>query len=427
MRKNLLTAGIFLSGWMLCTNRISAQNDSIHEINPQSKWAGEQLSVDAIPSDRLQFMPFRTFNGYALSSPNTYYLKNGKLVSDGLEATGGFIFIDGMQVTDGNDFPYRAIADFQHYRVNQPISYGNVAGSLIDLKTQSYEDKFHFDLDGFSTLNKGLKNNAVELNIGGPFRFSKAAKSKKKIPGFYLASNYSFTNDPAPSSEKKYAVTDDTQSSLTENPLRLSGLAGVTFLNAEFLDQADIEDAMGHPNADRKKSNTFLKLLFPITKNINLTLGSYAKIDWGKDYVFENDMLNYQNNPETFYRNFDNFLNVDHKISLSEDLKIGYKINLQYSNYYFRKQDPRHEDRYFEYGYLGKYTTSKIPTYELRDEITIDGVTYENVYVLNSWDHDTAYTFQNLNYNPETARFTEQIYELYPEVQYWSNSDQLQL
>jgi len=129
-----------------------------------------------------------------------------------------------------------------------------------------------------------------------------------------------------------------------------------------------------------------------------LTMGSYAKFDWGKEFVFDNALLNSHNNPETSYRNFDNFLNFEHQFDINEDLKIGYKLNLQYSNYYFEQQDSRHKDRYFEYGYLGKYSTSKIPTYELVDEITIDGVTYENVYVLQTWDFDTAYTFQNLNY-----------------------------
>ncbi len=31
------------------------------------------------------------------------------------------------------------------------------------------------------------------------------------------------------------------------------------------------------------------------------------------------------------------------------------------------------------------------------------------------FDNDTAYTFQNLGYNAESARFTEMIYELFPE------------
>ena len=226
------------------------------------------------------------------------------------------------------------------------------------------------------------------------------------------------------------------RTTLSENPLRLSDEQySRTFLNAEFLGPDDIKEVNTHQNSDRQSSNTFLKFSFPFSKNILLTMGSYAKFDWGEEFVFDNALLNSHNNPETSYRNFDNFLNFEHQFDINEDLKIGYKVNFQYSNYYFEKQDPKYEDRYFEYGYLGKYSTAKIPNYELVDEITVDGVTYENVYVLNSWDFDTAYTFQALNYNPEAARFTEQIYELFPTnwenfpygMGNWSNSNQLQL
>ena len=59
-------------------------------------------------------MSFRTVNGVTLSSPNTYYLKYDRLFVDGLESNGDFIFIDGMQVGDANDFPFRAIAEYHH-------------------------------------------------------------------------------------------------------------------------------------------------------------------------------------------------------------------------------------------------------------------------------------------------------------------------
>ena len=276
------------------------------------------------------------------------------------------------------------------------------------MKTPGNKDKFHFDLDGYTTLNKDLKNNMVELNLGGPIRFSKKNKNKF-APIFYLTSNYSFNNDPYPSSENKYRVTQEAQNSLTENPLRPSELYyGGTFLNAEFMDQSDIEEVNLHQNADRQVSNSFLKLIFPITSDINLSVGSYAKIDNGKAFVFDNALLNSHNNPETYYRNFDNYMNFDHKIDVNEDLSIIYNVNFQYSNYYFMQQDARHKDRYFEYGYLGKFTTYKTPTYQFVPEIEIDGEVYENVYVLNSWDFDTAYTFQNLGYNPQTGEFTEQ-------------------
>lgn len=388
-----------------------------HIVNPQP-----------VTPSRLQQMPFRSVNGVALNSPNTYYLKNNTLVVDGLLTTGDNFFIDGMQVTDGQDFPFRAIASYQHYRINQPVEYGNVPGSLIELKTPECKDKFHFDIDGYTTFNKDLKNNVIELNLGGPFRFSKKGENKF-VPAFYLVSNYSFSNDPYPGSENKYRVTTETQNYLAKYPLMPTGLAsGGTFLNAEFLEQSDIEDVRVHQGADRQALNSFLKLMFPFNKNINLSIGSYAKTDNGKAFVFDNALLNSNNNPETFYRNFDNYLNFDHKIDINDDVSIGYNLNLQYSGYYFRQQDERHKDRYFEYGYLGKFTTYKTPTYQFVDEIEINGEIYENVFVLTSWDVDTAYTFQNLNFNPEAARFTEQIYEFYPDnTGNWQNSDQLQM
>ena len=320
-----------------------------------------------IPSNRMQQMPFRSVYGLALSSPNTYYLKDKQLVVDGIWSSGNDLFIEGMQVNDGDEFPFRAIAAHQLYRNNQPIKYGNVNGSLIELKTPDYKDKVHFNLDGYLTTNREvLKNNAIELNVGGPIRFGKQKDKQGFVPRFYLASNYTFTNDPDPSWEKKYITTPETQNSITKNPLVPSGMYNNgTYLSAEFLRTEDMEEVKSHQNADRNKSNTFLKFMFPITRNINLSVGSYAKFDNGKEFVYDNALLNSHNNPETYFRNFDNFLNFDHKIDLNSDLSISYNVNFQYSNYYFRREDARFQDRYFEYGYLGKYQTYKSPSYTI--------------------------------------------------------------
>jgi hypothetical protein len=90
--------------------------------------------------------------------------------------------------------------------------------------------------------------------------------------------------------------------------------------------------------------------------------------------------------------------------------------------------DPDHKKDLFKYGYLGKFTTTKIPTYQLTDQINVGNTTYENVYVLNSWDFDLLYQFDPSTYNPEVAAYTTQIYDLFPNpVGNWMNSDQLQL
>jgi len=97
--------------------------------------------------------------------------------------------------------------------------------------------------------------------------------------------------------------------------------------------------------------------------------------------------------------------------------------------------DPYHKEDLFKYGNLGKYTTYKTATYELGNEV-VDGQEYTNVWKLNSWDFDTAYVFEQGNYNTYVGNYTRQIYELYPDKfgdffaggnGNWMNSDQLQL
>lgn len=408
-------------------NYLKGQTDSTAFKETGNPAIQSLTEIKTLNSENLNVLPFRTLNGYALSSPNTYYLKYERLFTDGLEATGEYYFIDGMQVEDGNDFPVRGIGSYRHYRLNQPMQYGNAPGSMIWVISQSFPDKLHFEAEGFSSLEKGYKNFTIELSAGGPIRFGKKKDSQKFVPCFLIAANMGFTNNPNLGSEKKMAATSHAYASLSENPLVLSETSsGSTNLSSEFLGQNDIEEINAWQNADRKVKNIFLKLNFPITKNAAISLGSYAKFDKGREFLFQNALLNSHHNPETSYRNFDNYLSFEQKNLNVGDMKIGFGINLQYSNYYFERYDPEHENQYFEYGYLGKFTTSKIPTYALVKNYTVNDTTYENVYLLSSWDFDTAYTFQNLNYNPDAARFTEQIYELFPEPENWSNQDQLQ-
>ncbi|MBM3435731.1 MAG: hypothetical protein FJY07_05885 [Bacteroidetes bacterium] len=435
MKKYQLTPLSFLILAFAFSYHLKAQNDTIpgKESNPPSNRNFAEISYSK--NKYPDILPFRSLNGYALTSENTHYLKYNRLFTDGLEATGGYFFIDGMQVEDGNDFPVRSIGSFQHYRLNQPIRYGNVAGSLIEVISDTYTDKLHFEAEGYSNLKKGYNNYTYEISAGGPIRFGKDKTKNKFVPGFQLAANFSFTNNPNLGSEKKMVATSETLNSLSNNPLVLAeGISSATYLSSYFLGQNDFKEVNARQNADRQMKNIFFKLNFPLRKHTTLSLGSYAKFDKGKEFIFENALLNSDHNPETFYRHFDNYLSFARKNLNIGDMKIGFEVNLQYSYYNFQRYDPEFKDRYFEYGYLGKFTTTKIPTYELVEYYEVNGVTYENVYLLNSWDFDTAYTFQNLNINPERARFTEQIYELFPTnweqgatEGNWSNSDQLQL
>jgi hypothetical protein len=182
------------------------------------------------------------------------------------------------------------------------------------------------------------------------------------------------------------------------------------------------------------------------SRTTNFTIGGQFNYADGQNYAngfFRHTMFNYDKNVlnlDQTWRVFGRFTQrfAQDAESSSFVKNIYYSVQFDYSERKTRTMDPNHKEDLFKYGYLGDYTTFKIPTYALVDEITINEATYENVWVLDSWDFDTAYVFDARNENPLVARYTDQIYELFPvnwEVPYWfpgatgnwSNSDQLQL
>lgn len=396
-----------------------------------------QSGKTIINQAQLRAIPFRNSGSAVLTSPNVYHLKGEDYYFDGLQAGNDYMFIDGMQVKDGKDFLYRGIENYTYYRFNQPVYLGNTSGGMVEIQTSSYTDSLHVEGEVFFAPEKEYQNLFYELLLGGPISFKKKEnRAWKHRPSFLISASFNGTNDPDPSSEDKYRINPEIQSSLDQFPLRPTDLAsGGTYLNSEFTRQNNFYRVGVHQNAERKTQNIFAKLQIPINNKMELTLGSYYRNDVGKEFVFNNALFNLANNPNAISRNIDNYLNWKHTFINTKNVQADYIINFQYSNYYFQRQNETFKDDWFKYGYLGKYTTHKMATYELGDEV-IDGVEYQNVWKLNSWDFDTAYTFQGMGFNPVAARFTEMVYELYPDKfgdffnggnGNWMNPDQLQM
>jgi len=71
--------------------------------------------------------------------------------------------------------------------------------------------------------------------------------------------------------------------------------------------------------------------------------------------------------------------------------------------------DANHWDNLFKYGYIGKFSTYKTPTYEIGED-TVNGHFYEDVWVLNSWDYDTLVEWSPRDINPLVAQYTNDYY-----------------
>jgi hypothetical protein len=402
---------VILMSVFVCYQTI-AQTD----IKPDSvkNKTSSDLNLFPLKTGRINQMPFNSINSLSMLNPSAYYLKGNRMFYYGIEATGDYIYIDGMQINNASDFPFRSIGSYNFYGLSSPINFGNSLAGFINIQSPEIGDKTVFNIEVNKDLKKYYNDYLLEFNIATPININKKI-AKKKNPSIFISGSYYNTNNTDPIWEDQYMLKTEVLDDLKKNPVRISGTGFGIYQEAEYVKMDMFTTKQSPQNAGKDALNLYSKLNIPLTNNIKLTLGNYSKIEDSDLFIFDNAIFNSSNNPDQIIKNFDNYLNFEHKIKISEDLNIGYQIFFQYSNYHQKLQSKKHKDDFFKYGYLGKFDTHTIKSYAIGDD-TITGMT--DIWIQNGF-FDTAYTFQNLNYNPEAARITELYYELYPDK--WGN------
>ncbi|MFH1322086.1 MAG: hypothetical protein ABII90_15720 [Bacteroidota bacterium] len=367
-----------------------------------------------IDQNKIRHLPFRDIKELSLLTPTAYYLNDNTQYFYGIQAGANHIVLDGMQIKDASAFPFRSIGKFAVLNSEAPIQLGNSTGGYIVILTPEPSDTLSVNVEMLSSSPfHSLDNHILEVNASGPIRIGKRSKTKKiPAPSFYIAANLFSTNDLNPSWAKSYEVNSSTLSELENNPLDPLYSGYGTTLNSETITKDQFTETQFYQHAGNKALNVFGKFNFPVHENIELTLGSYLKLDNRREYIYENALFNFNNNPERITRNFDNYFRITHFIKRSKDLNANYQLQFNYSNYYKKLQDTNHKENFFNYGYIGKFTTSKINSYGYG----IDSVTGLMGRIHNGF-RDTLYSFEASDINPVTSNYTRRYYELFDEAE----------
>ncbi|PIY33777.1 MAG: hypothetical protein COZ08_04645, partial [Bacteroidetes bacterium CG_4_10_14_3_um_filter_42_6] len=226
-----------------------------------------------------------------------------------------------------------------------------------------------------------------------PFVSKKDHQSIQCVPGLLIAGKFATTNNTNPVWKKTQRLNNETLANLTQDPLRQGESGMGTYLNAEFVTANDLVDQKIPENSGRTGFYPYIQLSLPILNNGMLQLGNYSTIDETQVYSRGNSIFNSNRNALQTRRNFDNFVHWKQQFKINQELSLSYDLHLQYSSYHQTTGDPEHGKDFFDYGYLGKFTTYKMPNYEF-GSVTVDSQAYNNVWVLNSWDFDTLVTFE---------------------------------
>ncbi len=406
---------------------LQAQTDSISPadttINLSNSGSFLQLN-----QKQLQNLPFLNLSTYGLVSPSAYRLKGDQMFYYGIETTGDHVFIDDMQISDASDFPVRLIQTYNLYTTQAPINMGFTTGGITSIKTISNLNDFTFLMDAGTDLAYNMQGIHGEFFLSVPLISKKRRKNNKHIPTLLVAGKYRWSNNNDPVWKKTQKLKKDVLDALIANPLRDTGQEYGTFMNAVFVTTNDFTTQKVPDYNGSKGLFPFIKFELPVTDNALLTFGNYSAIQQKNVSDFDNSIFNARGNPLKTQRNFDTYLKWNQQIEVKENFTISYNLMVQYTNHYFKTEDRQLKNNFFEYGYIGSFTTLKEPVYWFGDYVS-DSVNYNNVWILKSPDRDTLVQFNPLGQYPGLSNYTSNYYDIFAgnPVGHYDNMDQILL
>ena len=327
-----------------------------------------------VTAEKIRALPTKNVNAIAATTAGLASTDGGDINVRGSRSNETIYFIDGVRVT-GNLIPQSEIEQLQVVIGGIEARYGDVTGGIISLTSKGPSDAYSGGLEVESSeFLDGFGYNLVSGNLAGPI-----IKNKKKqtILGFRISGQYRYVRDNSPSAVGVYRAPESLIANLEANPTYTIGES--RFPSLETISSDDLGGSLkAKPNEQDVDLDLTARLDARINDNIDLTLsGNYNdkinRFNPGNSGVSGSgstwSLLNWINNPFEYSDKYRANLRVRHKIgkqgtsnsdgtssrgirNLSYTLTVGYEKSLN------RREDYRHEDRLFNYGYYG--STSRI-------------------------------------------------------------------
>lgn len=395
----------------------------------------QTTSGASVTSEEIAKMPNRSANSIASTIGGVFSEDGERGRVRGARQDATVMYIDGIRVRGYSNLPASSIEQVDVVLGGVPAQYGDATGGIINVTTKGPSRNFGAGVElETSEFLDPFGYNRVGLNINGPL-FSKKDENGKRttsLLGFFIAGDINYNRDGRPISTDFYKAKDDYLINLGDNPLRSAPEGVGTYPNVLYTEKSNLEKIKTTQNTSNYAINLTGKIDVRTTETINLTFGgSYYALN-SNNFNYANSLFNSDKNVHSVrdtWRVFGRFTQrfPSDKESTSLIKNVYYSIQADYTKDGGYNEDADHQKDLFKYGYLGKYTTYKMPTYQIGSD-TVNGNFYEQALILNSWDFDTLVTFEPFDYNPLIAQYTTSYYELFAGQRfYYLNLDQIQL
>lgn len=383
-----------------------------------------------VTREDINRMPVRSAEGVARSVGGVNSNEGSGAISvRGSRSDGTYYYIDGIKVRGSANIPKSALEEVAVITGGVPANYGDVTGGIISITTrgpsavyfgsiEGVSSGIYFkgaDPDGYDGKVFGLDKfgyNLVEGMLSGPLWMQRDSTGKKTKPklGFLVSANLTDQLDSRPLAGGSYRIKKDVRDDLLANPLRPNSTGFGTFHNSLFLRESDFEKTAWRMNARNTVYSGQAKIDVNTGPSVNLQFGASMNYSNGNSYSYGGSLLNFGNfgySKSYDYRLFGRLtqrFNNEREGSSSKIKSALYSLMVDYSKSFSESYDPKHQFNLFNYGYVGKFVTTRRPSYSFNDAT--------QMYVHDGFK-DVQVDFTPSETNAALAAITTQYYDIY--------------
>ena len=401
-------------------------------IDPDTKSGG------TVTAEEYRNMATKSISSVASTTAGVYQAdEGGALNVRGARSGGTVYFIDGQKVIGSAAVSQASVAQITTIVGGTPAEYGDAVGGVISITTKGPESRYSGGIE-VNSSGLGEKNgnsrgldaygyNFVGFSLSGPILIKKDSTNfKKSVLGFSISGQFTKEKDPTPPAKGFYQVKPDKLEQIKNDPVSLNPNGIGYVLNSQYITASDLERIKARNNVDQQGMVLNAKIQYQPTLNLGVTLGASWDHNTRKNFVYNNALFNYENNPRVINNTWRGFAKITQKFNTGSQeeqekssslIKNAYfTLQGSYTQVTQRVRSEKHGENFFDYGYIGKFEQDKQPAYifETTDDYDVNGDGKKDL-ISAYWQNgftDVSYKFTPSDKNPIATAYTTKFYSI---------------
>lgn len=386
-------------------------------IDPDTK------SGQTVTREDYQNLATKDVNSVAATTAGVYQADEGKDVNvRGGRSGNTTYFVDGVKIFGSPNLPQQSIEQINVITGGVPAQYGDLTSGAISISTRGPQSKFFGGVELISSqLTDAFGYNSLGFSVGGPL-WKKKDSTKRTVLGFFVSGQGNYIKEPNPSFVPIYVVKDEKLQELKDAPLQPSP-SGTGFIrSSEFVTKDDMNTQKYRPNAANRLLSLNGKVDFAPLPNTNITLGGFYEYEDVFNAGVGNQLLNSNNNSKSTTRIFRTNLAITQKFANATPNKektqalitnAFFRFLVSYENSKTGNESVKHKDRFFDYGYIGKFDRTIAGrdfayNYNFNNAFELNGQTI-NAYEYVGEREISSVKFTPGTVNPDAALYTSYL------------------